>query len=412
MLVKHEQMRSNNALLILDHIRQHGGSTRRNIQKSTQLSWAAVSNISASLVSKSILYEIPCNEKSMGRLPGYLDFVPMRNLTIGVEITVGGLIIVLMDLRCNFVDYIVEPLQGIQCQTVLDQIFSGVERMIQRHNLTPDCLLGLGIATQGSVDRDGTASLYNSFFTDWRDVPLKKMCEERFSIPVRIMHDPVCVALAEQWQRRFSDESQFAVLRLSYGIGMSCVVHGLPVRGNDGFSGEVGHMMLDPHGPQCSCGNRGCMESYASIRGIFNRVMADYQDEKVLLPSQLQDIRKSSPAFVLAVVRWCAEQARAGEERMLQYFSDAGYFLGIGIANIVNLFNPESVILTGRMLEFSDLFLDRVKETVESHRWKLSRVNLLVSDSDQWQAAIGAGLYFINDAFRSLQSPLLADSSV
>lgn len=412
MPAKHEQMRNTNALLVLDYIRQNGETTRRSIQQATGLSWAAVSNISTDLISKSVLRELPFSGKLAGRNPGYLDFVPMQNLTIGMELNAEGLTLQLLDLRCNVIDQMQEALHSIEREHVIEQMIHTIGELIRRNGLCSESILGIGIATQGSVDKEGAMSLFNSFFNDWRDVPLKDICEKCFGIPVHVMHDPVCIALAEQWKRKLNDNDDFAMVRLSYGIGMSYIVQGMPITGYDGIAGEMGHMVLDRNGPRCSCGNRGCMESYCSIRGLAYRIVEAHRNGNICLPESLQQMNDRNVLSMRSIVSWAAEQARGGNVILQAMFDDAGYFLGVGIANIVSLFNPEYVILTGEMLEFKDLILGRAEETASETAWSLSKYELVLSHGGKHQAAMGAALYFINQAFNSLESRLLEQTVI
>jgi predicted NBD/HSP70 family sugar kinase len=405
-------MRNTNALLVLDYIRLNGETTRRSIQQATGLSWAAVSNISTDLISKSVLRELPFPGKMAGRNPGYLDFVPMQNLTIGMDLNAEGITVQLLDLRCNVVDQIQEAIRSFERDHVIAQMLDAIGKLIRRNDLHPKAILGIGIATQGSVDKAGAMSLFNSSFHDWRDVPLKDICEKRFGIPVHVMHDPVCIALAEQWQRKLNENNDFAMVRLSYGIGMSYVANGMPITGCDGIAGEMGHMVLDPNGPRCSCGNRGCMESYCSIRGLSYRIVEAHHNGTISLPEELREINDRNVLSMRSVVSWAAGQARNGNVILRAMFDDAGYFLGVGIANVVSLFNPEYVILTGEMLEFEDMVLEKAKETASETVWSLSKYEVVLSHGGKHQAAMGAALYFINQAFNSLESRLLEQTVI
>lgn len=404
---KHEQMRNANTLSVLDYIRQHGESTRRDIQSATGLSWAAVSTISTDLLSKNILEESLPRDRLAGRNPSYLDFSPMKNLTIGMELNAEGLTVLLLDLRCNVIDSRVETLMSLERDNVLAQMLHTVDAILTANRLNSRELLGIGVAVQGSVDRDGAVSLYNSFFRDWVNVPLKQICEDRFGVEVCIMHDPVCIVLAEQWRRRLNAED-FALLRLSFGIGMGYIANGVPIHGSNGAAGELGHMILNPNGPLCSCGNRGCMESYCSIRGLTHRLLDAAAHGKLTLPLSLSDGGENSVEYMKQLVSWAAEGARSGNALLLTLFREAGEYLGLGIANIVSLFNPSKVILTGDLLQYQELFLPQTQQVARQVAWKSSEFEILVSREGRLQASVGAALHFINTAFESQTSRLLA----
>ncbi len=406
MPAKHELMRSTNTLLVLDHIRKFGASTRRVIQGATGLSWAAVSNITADLISKDILTENLSTMRLAGRNPGYLDFVPMRNLSVGVEMNAGGLTVLLLDLRGKVIDACVEPFSSMERDSVIEQMLGGVRRLLDMNELDEHSLLGIGIAMQGSVDREGTTSLHNAFFKNWRNVPLKQICEEWFHVPVRVIHDPICIALEEQWNRKYTAEDDFALIRLSYGIGMGYISQGMPISGYDGVAGELGHIVLDRNGLTCSCGNQGCMESYCSIRGMTGRILDAHRAGKLTLPETLAQTGESSVSSMREILAWGATRAMENDPELLRIFDDAAYYLGIGIANIVSLLNPKYIILTGELMDFRDLFYEKAQRIASDTAWSLSKFQILISGGGRQLAAIGAAMYFINSAF-STESRLL-----
>ena len=404
---KHEQMRNTNMLSVLDFIRQHGRSTRRDIQAATGLSWAAVSTISTDLIAKNILEESACHDRLAGRNPSYLNFSPMRNLTIGMEINAEGLTVLLLGLRCEVIDSRIEAILSLDRDDVLKQLLHAVESILEANRLNSHNLLGIGIAVQGSVDREGSMSLYNSFFRDWRNVPLKKICEEHFGVEVRIIHDPVCIILAEQWRRKLSSED-CALVRLSFGIGMGYLAGGVPILGYSGAAGELGHMVLNPSGPVCSCGNHGCMESYCSIRGLTRRILDAAKQGAFNLPDYLCAGEENSVDYMKQAVAWAADCASSGNRLLRRLFSEAGEYLGLGIANIVSLFNPAKVILTGELLQYQDLFLPLATQTAHRAAWMASDFEILLSEEGRLLASVGAALHFINNAFESQESQLLA----
>ncbi len=399
MPAKHELMRSTNTLLILDHIRKCGASTRRSVQRATGLSWAAVSNITSDLISREVLTENLSAMRMAGRNPGYLDFVPMRNLTVGVEMNASGLTVLLLDLRGQLVDGYIEAFESMERDAVIKQMLDSICCLLKMNDLNESALLGIGIAMQGSVDKEGTISRHNAFFRTWHNVPLKKICEDRFHVPARVMHDPICIALEEQWGRKLTADEDFALIRLSYGIGMGYISKGIPISGYDGMAGELGHIVLNKDGPSCSCGNCGCMESYCSIRGLTHRILELHRVGKLQLPENLMPTGENDVGAMQEILAWSADCAMKGHLALREIFDEAAHYLGIGIANIVTLFNPKYIILTGELMDFRHLFLDKASQVAQETAWSLSKFQILVSEGGRQQAAIGAAMYFINAAF-------------
>ena len=396
---KHDLMRNTNTLSVLNFLRQNKQATRREIQFATGLSWAAVSNITADLIARKIITEQLSTDYTAGRNPSMLDFTPMNNLTIGIDINISGIVAVLLDLRCNIIDQQKTTIAVPEKEFFLEQSLQMVRSLLEAHNLSASNLLGIGISVQGSVDPDGTTSLYNSFIRGWKKIPLKDIFEENFHIPTHVNHDPVCIALAEQWARKLNQNTDVALIRLSSGIVMGYILQGRVIRGKNGTAGELGHIVLNKDGPKCSCGNRGCLESFCSIRGISQRLAA--LDET----TQAADVQDAAGMYQTVLA--AAEQARQGNDAVRQVFTEAGEYLGIGIANLVNLFNPELIVLTGELLDVKDMFLDVAKATAQKLAWSLSPVNILLSNNSGVNAAMGAALYYINNAFDCQTSKLL-----
>ena len=404
MPAQHNLMRSTNTMSILNHIRVHGGSTRREIQLATGLSWAAVSTIAADLLAQEILVEKATEERVSGRNPNLLDFNPRRNLSVGAEINMEGLTVVLLDLHSKVIYEQEELLEKPERNAVLNQLTRMIEEVLRINRLERSQLLGIGISVQGSVDKEGAISVYNHYIRDWRDVPMKALFEEYFGIPVCVMHDPVCIALAEQWQHKFLEQEDFVLIRLAYGIGMSYMYKGRPLNGHEGSAGEFGHMVVNCNGEGCSCGNDGCLEAYCSIRGIARRIYEATvsASERADKPFVDDDI-----LFLKELLVNAAQMANSGNLLMRKIFDDAGKYLGIGIANVINLLNSKYVVLTGGVLDASDLLVEQAKAHARKNAWHISTFELIISRESRLRASMGAALKYINDAFDNVESCLL-----
>ncbi len=404
MPVQHNSMRNANALSILRYLQNNGVSTRREIQAATGLSWAAVSTITAELLSQGILVEKTSTERASGRAPTLLDFDTSIHMSIGAEINMEGLTVVLLDIRGNVVDAQEEPMIEAEKNSALNQITRMIEEVLRKNNMRNDQLLGIGISVQGSVDKAGAVSLYNQYIKDWKDVPLKMLFENYFGVPVRVIHDPVCIALSEERNHPFLKRDDFILIRLGYGIGMSYMHDGHPLLGHEGMAGELGHMVVNIGGEPCSCGNRGCLEAYCSVRGIARRIYEAIipEAERAEKPFPGQDI-----AYMKELLHKAAEMADKGNAIMQEIFEEAGNYLGVAVANIINLLNPRYVILTGGVLDASDRVLAKTSELAEKKTWHISSFEIIVSRESRRRASTGAALSFINAAFEDPEDGIL-----
>ena len=397
-------MRNANALSILEYLRTNGMCTRREIQSGTGLSWAAVSTITSELLAQDILVEKEPTERASGRTPTLLDFNSRKNMSIGAEINAEGLTVVLLDIRGNVLDAKEEILEQAEKNATLNQMTRMTEEMLRRNNLQKTQLLGIGVSVQGSVDKQGAISLYNHYIKGWQDVPLKDLFEDYFGVPVRVMHDPFCIALAEEWEKEYLRNDDFVLIRLGYGIGMSYMHDGRPLQGHEGTAGELGHMVVDVDGEICTCGNQGCLEAYCSIRGIARRIYEATVPEAARVDKPFYD---NDITYLKNLLNRAADMANRGNKIMQKIFDDAGRYMGVGVANLINLLNPRYVILTGEILDASDRMLKRTKEYAKKNAWHISSFDIIVSKESRRRASMGAALHFINEAFESQESILL-----
>lgn len=404
MSVQHNYMRNVNVQSVLRYIRANGECTRREIQSGTGLSWAAVSTITAELLDQQVLEEFASTERVSGRNPNLLCFNLKRNMSIGAEINVEGLTVVLMDIQGQIVDAGEEMLITAEKDTTLNQLTRMIEEILRKNNVRKELLLGIGVSVQGSVDKEGAISLYNHYIKDWRDVPLKELFQDYFSVPVQVIHDPVCIALAEEWEKNYLKADDFVLIRLGYGIGMSYMHDGKLLHGHQGTAGELGHMVVNSDGEQCTCGNQGCLEAYCSIRGIARRVYEAIVPEADWAEAPFRD---DDISYMKELLVHAAQKADSGNKIMQRIFDDAGRYLGIGIANLINLLNPRYVILTGGVLDASERLLDQARKHASQNAWHISSFDIIITKESRRRASMGAAMRFINEAFESQDSILL-----
>ena len=397
---QHALMRNMNTLTVLNHLRTAGPCTKRQLQAATGLSWGAISNITAQLIECGLFVETHSTGTLPGRSPAFLDFSPLCGLAAGVDINVTGITALLANLRCETVSILHVPLQSLSKDSILNQLLETLHVLLDKAHIRPENLLGIGISMQGSVSRDGSLSIYSPFFVDWHNVPLREILQNEFDTFIHVMHDPNCMALAEQWIGLAKDIEDFALLRLSTGIGLSYVAGGQLLMGATGTAGEFGHLTVNPCGPICSCGNNGCLEAYASRRGILARLSE--KGSKGLFHSFPE-----TPMDSEMRLQRLALQARSGDPHSQKLFTEAGFYLGVGIAALVNLLNPKRIIIAGEMVSYQDLFWSEMQRAAKQHVWRFSPLDIVVSSLPMSSPALGAAIYFIKRAFTGESSALL-----
>jgi len=237
-------------------------------------------------------------------------------------------------------------------ERVVSQLIGQIQ--VQRERAAGEGLsiAAVGVGAPGVILADRGTVVKSPNFPDWNNLPLKKLLEDALSIPVVIENDANAAALGEQWLGAGRDVASMILLTLGTGVGGGIILDRRIWHGADGMAGEIGHMTLVPDGRPCSCGNRGCLEMYASSRGILR----SYEEES----SSAGLPRAARPLTSEAVY----EAARSGDPVALRVMKSMGRMLGIGLANLINIFNPERIVIGGGVKDAWPLFIDSAREEI------------------------------------------------
>jgi glucokinase len=200
----------------------------------------------------------------------------------------------------------------------------------------------IGIAVPGPLDVHSGTVMQAPHVAAWRGYPLRRTLETLIGRRVVLDNDANAWALGEYWRGAARGRRDVVLLTLGTGVGGGLIVGGKLVHGRSGMAGELGHVTVNPDGPPCDCGSRGCLESYASASGLRRLVEQRLGlTPGAALPLEMVDSEKNFS------VRGLSAQARRGDHLALGAFATAGHYLGIAIASFLNTFNPELVVLGG-----------------------------------------------------------------
>ncbi|WP_018569532.1 ROK family protein [Streptomyces sp. PsTaAH-124] len=332
------------AAQIFTTLLSQGPLTRAEAGRRAGLSAAAVTKAVRPLIEAGYLVEDADEEArpALGRPANLVRVDGGRALFIGVKVTGDEIIGVLTDLCCRVLLARRLPLADRAPKAVLAAAAALVGELLTEADGFGVRVMGLGIAVSGDVDRAEGVVRYSPFL-DWREVPLAELAGMTTGLPVTVDNDVRALTVAEQWFGAGVGLSDFAVVTVGAGIGCGLVVHGRVVAGAHGVAGEIGHVTVDPAGPLCRCGNRGCVEAIAGDDAIVRR------------------IRETTGAEV-ADAAAAAALAHRGDAGARDAYARAGAAIGRGIATVANLLGPERVIISGEGLAAYDLFAEQIRE--------------------------------------------------
>jgi len=260
---------------------------------------------------------------------------------------------------------------------------------------------GVGVGCAGLIDVGKGVLRSSPNLTSWEGAPLRRIARRHFALPVTVDNDANSAAWGEVCAGGRKGAADLVFITLGTGVGGGIVAGGRIVRGVSNCAGEVGHTTVDPAGPRCRCGNRGCLEAIAGSYGMIRRAreLARERPGRYLLKWIERDRRPLTPALI-------AEAARKGDGVARMVMRETGEALGTAIASLVNLLNPEAVIVGGGVSESFDLLSPHVHRVVERRAFPepAAQVRIERSVLGNDASVIGAAMFARDIARRSGKS--------
>ena len=250
---------------------------------------------------------------------------------------------------------------------VIADIARAVSDVCARVSRSP--VIGLGVAAPGPLDHVSGVVFQAPNLPTWRDVPLADELRRRTGLPVLLGNDANLAALAEARCGAGRGAEHLVYLTLSTGVGSGFVVDGHLLLGKDGAAAEAGHMSLSLDGPLCGCGNRGCLEAYASGTGLVNRAL------EAIASGRASNLARHGAALDARDIEAAAER---GDALAAELIEEAGAALGLGVRNLLHLFNPEIVVIGGGVSRIGAPLWDPMLRVVDSDALSVYRQNLRI----------------------------------
>jgi glucokinase len=242
---------------------------------------------------------------------------------------------------------------------IIANMIETIETVIEKAGVKKEEVKTLGIGSPGPLDAQKGIIIENSNLP-WKNVALVEKMESALGIKTILKNDANAAALGEKWFGAGRTVDNMVYLTISTGIGGGAIINKELFTGINDNACEIGHTVIDPDGPLCGCGNHGCLESFASGTAIgreAREAAATGKSKKML------ELADNIVEDIDAVI--CAQAAYQGDQTAREIFEKAGYYLGIGLGNVINIFNTEMIILGGGVMKASDLFLDQALATMK-----------------------------------------------
>ncbi|TAM70478.1 MAG: ROK family protein [Microbacteriaceae bacterium] len=357
----------------------HGPLARSELARRLGLAPATLTRISSELIELGLLLEAPRpTERKNGRPSVPLDVVADAHHFLGIKVSGDAVMAAIIDLRADVLGYFEEPLVSSDPDSVVDQICGVSAKAGFREPID-----AIGIGLGGVVDRDGVVK--SAPFLGWEDVPIARLVQSRTETPSYASNDLAAFTESQHWFGLGTGHDNFATLTMGVGVGFGCVANGKLLANADSGVGLVGHWPLDPLGPLCSRGHRGCAEAMLTLPCILRD--ASFALDRPVEWTELITLVKAGHPAASAIAR------------------SSGRALGRLIAAIANLTAPDLVIVGGEAVDLAAVASDVVEEGIREHRDPRAsdvRVELTSGSNESWcrGAAVAALQRYVLDRRR------------
>lgn len=392
------EVRSYNRSLVLQTIRAYAPISRIELTELTSLTPTTITSLVDEFIRRGLVKEIGNVKGEIGRSRTLLSINNDSYYVLGIDLARTSISCGLVDLLGNLLVskrvssnlYQHFPITLNTLKDVVHSLFEEIEPRMRKK------VIAIGIGSPGPLSPSKGIIISPPNFTGWRDVPLKEIMEEEFDIPTFIENDAKACALGEKWFGSCRDIDNFVYLAIGTGVGAGIIINGEIYRGTGELAGELGHTTVDINGPQCSCGNFGCLEIYTSVGSLIERIK-----------KKLINLVREDPLETLSIFY---RTAREGNLQAIEILNDYCFWLGVGVVNAINTFSPQAVVL-GReaIINGADLIIPRVEKLVKERSFSISpeQTKILASNIGKDTGIIGAAtiaLYeFYKDPYRMIK---------
>ncbi|AYA77546.1 ROK family protein [Bacillus sp. Y1] len=371
-------VKKNNKALVLQLIMEKEPISRADIAQVSGLNKATVSSLVNELLEEELIYESGPGESSGGRRPVILHFNKIAGYSIGIDIGVNYILCVLTDLKGNIVIEKNQTVHKTSYATTIEMVKEMIQSLIAEMPSSRYGIVGIGVGVPGIVNIEGTVLLAPNL--GWKTIQIKKDLEDVFHVPVIIENEANAGAFGEQQFGIGQNYQNIIYISAGIGIGVGIILNNELYQGKNGFSGEMGHMIIDINGKPCNCGSRGCWEVYASEQALLEKAGENSNSLENLI-----------------------QLANSDDKNAQNLFTEIGAYLGYGINNIINTFNPDQVIIGNRLSMAKDWIEQPILSTIENHSlaFHQNEFQLDFSKLGKYSIAIGMSAFVVENFIKA-----------
>ncbi|MEC0129710.1 MULTISPECIES: ROK family transcriptional regulator [Paenibacillus] len=380
---KHDQdfMKRQNRLTVFEIIKNQQPISRASIAKQTGMSPTTVSRIVGELTEEGYLLDSEQVSSGLGRKSTLIGMIDTSVLSVGVELDRSLMSIGIVDLQGQLICSSQFPRTPDESpDRTLERIKDAIDQLFQQHVIDRTRIVGIGVGLPGIVNNEEGIVVF-SVQLGWKNVPLAKRLKELTGFEIAVDNELKVRALAEHLKGAAVGSSRTALLGFGQGVGSAMILEGEIYRGVMNSAGEIGHTTVDPNGMMCECGKAGCLQTYINISSLLSEA------------NRIRPIRTIEELFAAK---------HAGEQWAIHLIDRALMYMAITINNVVCMYNPDSVILSGELVDkFPDIYEEVEQLYLSRFTWEPLRGSFTIHRSllNEKGVIIGSGLLSQNRFF-------------
>lgn len=341
---------------IIKNLFLHGAMTNTDLGRFVKLSTPKIISLLSELKDEGIIEELGQGNSSGGRRPNLYGNKEDAFYIIGISINLDTISVTIFNAKNQrIIDDQVMALTISHGITIIDKVVEFTESVISQSLIEREKILGVGIEMPGMVD--SATGINKTYMVSER--PVAEIFREKFGLSVSIENDAKAHAFAELRFGLAQAKKNVLTVQLDWGIGLGIIVNGKLYKGRDGFAGEFGHLPMIDNGLLCRCGKRGCLETVASGTAIARLAKEGIDNGQSTFLMELTDIEGNEIKKVI-------QSATLGDQYSINMLAGIGHSLGKGLAYLIQIFNPELIILGGPMAEANQFILPPIQQSIQA----------------------------------------------
>ncbi len=352
------------------------------------LTRTTVSDIVSGLIQEGLVSETGFGHSQGGKSPILLSLVDDSRWIIALDLGQKQFRGAIVNLRGKIQDVLTLSVDDRDGNDALNQVFQMLDWLVTRSNHK---LYGIGVGAPGLINTN-EGLVVKAVNLNWNNVPLTRLLEERYRLPVSILNDCQAAAIGEKtYTSRFQQAGNLVLIKLHNGIGSGIIINGSIYQGDGGFAGEIGHIVAVPEGGElCRCGRRGCLETVASTQALIRRAQRD-------IAAHPQTVLPDDPRLI--TIETLEEAFKTGDPYVQNLVFETAHYIGTAISSLVGLLNIQTIVLDGSMTRFGAVWLDAIRKEMAKYTLELPirDTRIEIGELGENATILGAAAVFVNN---------------